>query len=252
MKEETKSPHFEGMSAKEHLIKARIKGLSASSELHGVEAPGRVHAFIDATKDTSIAALILCSATETMLAAKTSALILACFLVGWIIWKTIRSALLGWMRLGRLHKLIEEERWEIEHNREQEREELREMYKVKGFSGKLLDDVVDVLMSDDNRLLGVMLEEELGLHLEVHEHPLSQALGALFGSLIVSATLFTAFFFGSFYVMALLALVTIALASVADARYEKSIRYSHIVWNVAAASICSLAVITLARFFIHL
>ncbi len=34
-------------------------------------------------------------------------------------------------------------------------------------------------MADDNRLLRVMLEEELGLTLEAYEHPLKQAFGAL-------------------------------------------------------------------------
>ena len=56
------------------------------------------------------------------------------------------------------------------------------------FSGKLLDEVIDVLMADDNRLLQVMLEEELGLSLETYEHPLKQAAGAFFG-VIGAATL---------------------------------------------------------------
>jgi hypothetical protein len=109
-------------------------------------------------------------------------LMLSLFSFGWAVWKTGRSALLGWGRMERLHRLIEEERWEIQHHRAQERRELGEMYRAKGFDGKLLEEVLDVLMSDDNRLLKVMLEEELGLTLEAYEHPLRQAIGALFAS----------------------------------------------------------------------
>ncbi len=36
---------------------------------------------------------------------------------------------------------IEEERWEIQHHRAQERLELTEMYAAKGLSGKLLEEV---------------------------------------------------------------------------------------------------------------
>ena len=58
-----------------------------------------------------------------------------------------------------------EERFEIAHHRGQEKEELTELYALKGFKGELLDQVINVLMADDNRLLSVMLEEELGLEL---------------------------------------------------------------------------------------
>ncbi len=91
-----------------------------------------------------------------------------------------RSAWLGWSRLERLHRILAQEKWEIEHNREQEREELGVLYAAKGFEGKLLEDVLDVLMADGDRLLKVMVEEELGLTLESQVHPLKQGLGAGF------------------------------------------------------------------------
>ena len=79
-------------------------------------------------------------------------------------------------------RLLEEEKWEIEHNRNQEKVELKVLYRAKGFEGKLLDDVVDVLMADDKRALHIMLKEELGMTLEAYEHPLKQSLGALLGT----------------------------------------------------------------------
>src|SRR5262249_53556095 len=104
----------------------------------------------------------------------------------WLIWKTGRSAWLGWSRIERLHRVVEQEKWEIEHHRQQEREELKALYATKGFEGKLLEDVLDVLMADGDRLLRVMVEEELGLTLESHEHPLKQAVGAGLGVLFSS------------------------------------------------------------------
>ena len=90
--------------------------------------------------------------------------------------------MLGWSRLERLHRVIEEERWEIEHHRPQEREELRALYAAKGLRENSSMRSIEVLMADDNRLFQVMLEEELGLTLEAYEHPLKQAFGAFFGA----------------------------------------------------------------------
>ena len=97
-------------------------------------------------------------------------------------WKTARSALLGWARVERFHRVIEEERWEIEHHRAARKARAYRNVPGKGLTGKFLEEVIDVLMADDNRLLRVMLEEELGITLEAYEHPLKQAAGAFCGS----------------------------------------------------------------------
>jgi vacuolar iron transporter family protein len=175
--------HFDGKSIPEHLREARLKGAQASAEIHGTEISGQKAAFADSLRDSSLAMVLIACISFKLLPASQAALLVFLFLIGWMIWKTCRSALLGWARLERLHRLIEEERWEIQHHRPQEREELMEMYQVKGFEGELLTEVLDVLMADDNRLLEVMLVEELGLSLESYEHPLKQASGAFLGSL---------------------------------------------------------------------
>ncbi|MFN4173932.1 MAG: VIT1/CCC1 transporter family protein, partial [Parachlamydiaceae bacterium] len=100
---------------------------------------------------------------------------------------------LAWVRLERLHRILAQEKWEIEHNRPQEREELRVLYGSKGFEGPLLEQVVDVLMADESRLLKVMVEEEMGITLQNVEHPLKQGffsfLGAIASLLAVILTL---------------------------------------------------------------
>lgn len=177
--------HFQGKDALSHVVEARLKGKEAFFELHGKDVPAHLFYLFASMKETAIIGLVLWILFST-LSPEYLFSSLAVFAISWLVLKTAQVAFTGWSRLERLHKLIEEERWEIEHHREQEKEELTALYQAKGFSGKLLDEVIDILMSDDHRLLQVMLEEELGLTLKAFEHPLKQAFGAFLGVLISS------------------------------------------------------------------
>jgi VIT1/CCC1 family predicted Fe2+/Mn2+ transporter len=57
------------------------------------------------------------------------------------------------------HRAIEY--WEIKHLREKEVEEIREIYEGKGFKGELLEQVVEVIISDDDVWVDTMMKEEL-------------------------------------------------------------------------------------------
>jgi vacuolar iron transporter family protein len=57
---------------------------------------------------------------------------------------------------------VERERDEIKLWPERERDEVRLIYRNKGFSGKLLDQIVDHLTADHERWSNVMMREELG------------------------------------------------------------------------------------------
>lgn len=51
--------------------------------------------------------------------------------------------------------------WEVENTPEAEKEEIREIYRSKGFSGDLLEQVVQVITSDKNRWVNEMMKDEL-------------------------------------------------------------------------------------------
>lgn len=179
--------HFKGKDALSHVIEAQAKGIISANEVHGIEPPGALSAGGDAAREIALLLPMLWLLLKMFVPLTPLVLLLTFFSIAWLLWKSGRGAWLGWFRLERLHRVLAQERWEIEHHRQQERDELRVLYAAKGFEGKLLEDVLDVLMADNDRLLKVMVEEELGLSLATYEHPLKQGLGAALG--VISSSL---------------------------------------------------------------
>jgi len=68
------------------------------------------------------------------------------------------------------------ERDEIRKWPEHERDEIRSIYRDKGFGGPLLDQIVSHITADPTRWRGVMMREELGFGAEVMEPPVRSAL----------------------------------------------------------------------------
>lgn len=72
----------------------------------------------------------------------------------------------------------------IEHYPEGEREEIRQIFAAKGFSGELLDDITETITQDRALWVNTMLTDELGLQLEP-PRPLSAAF-ATFSAFILA------------------------------------------------------------------
>lgn len=226
--------HFQGKDALGHVAEAQAKGIISASEIHGTELPGHLSAAADAARETAVVFLLLWAIFYHLgLPSDKILYFLGAFSAGYIAWKAGRSAWLAWARLERLHRIVAQEKYEIEHHRQQERDELRVLYAVKGFEGKLLEDVLDVLMADGDRLLKVMVEEELGLTLEVHEHPLKQALGAATGAIFAALISGLAFVYFPAYGLIFGPLAVIGLSAGFAAALEQNNRIPAIIWNVA-------------------
>ena len=56
-----------------------------------------------------------------------------------------------------------QEEWEIENLEDQERNEIRDIYKAKGFKDELLEEVVRIITSKKKVWVDTMMKEELGL-----------------------------------------------------------------------------------------
>lgn len=95
---------------------------------------------------------------------------------------------------------IAREEWEIENKPDLERQEIEDIYKAKGFSGKDLEMVVNKITSDKKVWLDTMLTEELKLNIEVIGNPLKSAF-RMFGAFLVGGILpIIPFFFLEGYV----------------------------------------------------
>lgn len=226
--------HFEDKTPLEHLKAARKKGQLASESVHGVEPSGAVIAATDAAKETAVF-LTLLSFLLLSLPIKLSTLLVMLGLFGTmlLIWKTCRSAFWGWSRLEKVHRLISQEKWEIEHHRAQEKEELLELYQAKGFKDKQLEEVVEVLMADDNRLLQIMLEEELGLSLGSFEHPIKQCFGAAIATVASTVLCLAGIWLAGIEGIGIATLCILFITSFLSAKELGNNKIKSVVWNLA-------------------
>lgn len=243
--------HFKGKRVFEHLREARIKGQQATQETHGLEVRGYLVGGADAARDSAAIVLIIFLIASALRINLHQTFIIPFFLVGFFLWRMGQGALIAWSRIERVNRLVQEEKHEIEHNREEEKAELKEMYEAKGFSGELLDTVIDVLMADDNKLLGIMLEEELGVSLETFDHPLKQALGGgigiLFSSLILLLSIYLFEIPG--LIMAGFGIIIISTSFIAMLEKIDALRY--VIWNLAITLLASGGAYFLTRFFMN-
>jgi vacuolar iron transporter family protein len=87
-----------------------------------------------------------------------------------------------------LESEIKREEVEIENVPDEERQEIEEIYKSKGFEGAELKKVVGKITSNKEVWLKTMLTEELGLNLEILGNPLKGAL-VMFSSFLIGGVL---------------------------------------------------------------
>ena len=77
-----------------------------------------------------------------------------------------------------------QEEWEIDNLAEQERDEIREIYREKGFKDELLEDVVRIITSRRKVWVDTMMKEELGL-IENERNPMDSSVSTFVGFNII-------------------------------------------------------------------
>ena len=77
-----------------------------------------------------------------------------------------------------------QEEWEIDNLAEQERDEIREIYRRKGFKNELLEDVVRIITSRRKVWVDTMMREELGL-IDDEKNPMDSSVSTFVGFNII-------------------------------------------------------------------
>jgi len=73
-----------------------------------------------------------------------------------------------------------QEEWEIDNLEDQERDEIREIYKEKGFKDELLEEVVRIITSRRKVWVDTIMKEELGL-VEDEKNPVNSSISTFVG-----------------------------------------------------------------------
>lgn len=224
-------------------IKKRIKKKALASEFYKSEMAEHKEAFLNSFKEIVILSFIL-QMISLSLNLSHFFIIFYSFSFSFFLWKISQKSMLSWNRLNKLHKIIEEEKYSIEHKKDQEKKELEMIYKAKGFEKDLLKEIVNVIMADENRLLQVMIEEEMGLVFRKYEHPLKVGIFAGLGVICGFIPLRLALI-GKNLEFYLIGAFLIIINSFFYAKEEKKNISFAIVWDVAI-----LAFITSFTFFL--
>lgn len=215
--------HIKEKTVIEHLASARKKGYLASVELHNFVFSSKLFSFLDAFGDALVLFCLIYLSFHSIFWPLG---------IGFALWRGLKLCLQGFMRLERLHFLIKEEKYEIENNRDEEKQELLAIYEAKGFKQPMLEEVVATLMADDNRLLQVMLEEEMGISFETLDHPVVTGFMAFLGT--IGALLST--YALSFIPYGTLGggIIFILLRAIYETRKQKLPSFTNITWSLAS------------------
>lgn len=123
-----------------------------------------------------------------------------------------------------LEQRIATEQYEIKHEPEEERAELRAIYQSKGLSGPLLDRVVGHLTADNERWLQAMVHDELGVVEDERVYPWQQGLqigiSFIVGGLIPAVPVLLSLPQARWWAYGLTALTALVLGAV-KARYTR-------------------------------
>ena len=242
--------HFQGKTPMAHIREVRFAEAGKNLEPHGFLASRPIFSFIDSTRQSS-AYIFLTLTIFYVYRIDFSSVLWGILAIGCglCIWSAGRVIFLAYGKLHHFHQVASEEMEEIEKNRAQEREELIALYKAKGFSGDLLKQVVDVLMADKERLLKVMLEEEMGFLLEEQVHPFILGIAALLGAMLPFMLLFLLHLQFSLLFVIVSEIFILGITGAFLAKTEKASPIAAFIWNCMLGAVCSVVVYNIGYMF---
>lgn len=91
------------------------------------------------------------------------------------------------------------EEWEIEHLPEEEKSEIREIYRKKGFQGKDLDRAVEIITSDKDQWVREMMVDELEIIDKFETSPLNHGIATFISFAIAGILPLIPYLFGMRY-----------------------------------------------------
>ena len=112
------------------------------------------------------------------------------------------------------------EEWEVDNQPEMEREEVREIYAEKGFSGKVLDEIVQTLTANKKIWVDIMMKEELNLQPVETRAVLKSAVIVFFATAIGHFLPLIPFFFTAHLQAVILAIVISGLTLFGTGVYQ--------------------------------
>ncbi|MFH0981356.1 MAG: VIT1/CCC1 transporter family protein [Planctomycetota bacterium] len=187
-------PYLTDSDMSDHVTAARERARTVfSGEGHTVAADDWRYSALSGRN----AAILLCLVWDMLTgfgAGEPAGWMLLASGVGIALFLGIAAGLVTHTEVNHLEAELERERREVAEDPQHEREEIMTLYAAKGFREPLLSQVVDVLCVDDDRLLKVMMEEELGLFIRLTTHPVlvgvANGLTALAVGLFLAAPVF--------------------------------------------------------------
>lgn len=181
-----RSQHFH---AEDHISDARGRARQVlGAEAHLTEVSDWRMALVSA-RDALILVWLTWVLLQGLESPAVSGQLLVAFSIGVALLFGISTGRSTWTRVRYYEAELDRERREIQDNLEHEKEEVRVLYAAKGFHGPLLEQIVDTLSADDDRLLRVMMEEELGLSMHHVAHPLVVGAWNFAGAVLAGGTL---------------------------------------------------------------
>ncbi len=182
-----------------------------------------LHEIVFGLNDGLVTTLVFIMAVSEIAPARLLLVVLGEVLAG-----GVSMALGGYLSARTARQILDQriatERYEIEHEPEEERAELRAIYRDKGLSGPLLDRVVGHLTADRERWHRAMVHDELGVVEDTQINPwlegVQVGLSFVLGGLIPTVPLLLSLPQAKWWAYGLTALTALTLG-VIKARYTR-------------------------------